>query len=174
MKKLLFVLFLLPTFCWSQDILIDKDGNETKVKIIKVKRGKISYKKHDTIDESINTVAKRNYIKIGYEDGSEEVFDRHAIIDLEIAKQREEYKKKGSDYWKESVQLGDTIRVEILYQPLLTSKGEVSSIEEDGMTLRTYQGSLMRTINGKDYIDKVIKFENIKCIFDLSFYKTYK
>ena len=174
-KLILILFFFLPAISYGQDVLIDKEGKEKEVTIIEVKRGKIQYKNYLDTDSSIYTIAKKNYIKLEYEDGSEISFDNDAILDLERDRQKEGFKQDGIEYWKNAITIGDTVRVEILYQPLLTSKGEIISYQEDGMTIRIYYKGLIKEINGgKDYEDKFIKFESIKCLFDLSFYNTYK
>ena len=177
MKKLLIVLFFFPCLTYSQDILLDKKGNEIIIEVVELKRGKIFYKNYQlkkNKNDTIYTLPKKHYAKLTYVNGREVVFDNHAIFNIEDNRQKTLYDKLGVDYWKSLVKIGDTIRVEILHQPLLTSQGEVVSIKEDDMVVRVYQSSFIKQINGKDYVDKVIQYKYIKSIYELSFYLRYK
>ncbi len=75
MKNLFFTLscfLFLNTFCFCQDILILKNGDEKNVKILEVSDTEVKYKKSDS-SSVIYSKKKENIFMIKYHDGTKEV-----------------------------------------------------------------------------------------------------
>ncbi len=74
MKNLFFTLscfLFLNTFCFCQDILILKNGDEKNVKILEVSDTEVKYKKSDS-SSVIYSKKKENIFMIKYHDGTKE------------------------------------------------------------------------------------------------------
>jgi len=177
MRKSLLLILFFPFLSYSQDTLVDKKGNQIIIEVVELKKGKIFYKNYQlkkVQSDTIHSLSKKDYAKLTYVNGKEIVFDNLSIFKIEDNKQKILYNKLGIDYWKSLVRIGDTVKVEILHQPFLASKGEVIAIKEDDMVIRVYQSNFIKQINGKEYVDKVIQYKHIKSIYKLSFYLKYK
>ena len=73
MKKLMFLVWLLPFFAKSQDVLILKSGEELKGKVIEVGTEEIKYKKSES--SPLYSIKKCDVTMIKYEDGSKDIFN---------------------------------------------------------------------------------------------------
>ena len=63
------------TFCFSQDVIIKKSGDEIKAKITEVGLDIVRYKKFDHIEGPIYTIAKYEILIIRYENGTKDIFN---------------------------------------------------------------------------------------------------
>ena len=77
MKKLFFfyVLFLVSLVAKSQDIIIKKNGDEIKAKVLEIAVNEIKYKRYDFQDGPVYTIAKTDVILVRYENGMNEIIN---------------------------------------------------------------------------------------------------
>jgi len=78
MKKIYFttliVLFSL-TFCYSQDVITKKSGEDIKAKILEVSQDEVKYKKFDNLTGPTFSIMKSEILMIRYENGTKDVFN---------------------------------------------------------------------------------------------------
>ena len=76
MKKLLivFVLFYVG-YCFGQDVIIMKDGDEIEAKVTEILKDAIKYKRFSNPTGPTYTIAKSKVFMIRYESGDKDVFD---------------------------------------------------------------------------------------------------
>lgn len=77
MKKLILSLtatILTSCFCFSQDIITKKSGEDIQAKVIEVTTSEIKYKKFDNQTGSILTISTMELLMIRYENGSKDIF----------------------------------------------------------------------------------------------------
>ena len=78
MKKtivLILINTIALTYCYSQDLIINKNGDEIKAKVQEVGTIEIKYKKFENINGPIYTISKNEVFMIRYENGSKDVFN---------------------------------------------------------------------------------------------------
>ena len=77
MKKLLLTIFqiVIINTAFSQDLLIKKNGEEIKVKVMEINQSEIKYKKALNLTGPIYTISKSDIFMIRYEDGTKDVFN---------------------------------------------------------------------------------------------------
>lgn len=77
MKKLRLsiALTLLTTFCFSQDIITLKTGEDISSKIVEVGLTDIKYKKFDNVDGPSFTILKTEVLMIRYKNGTKDVYN---------------------------------------------------------------------------------------------------
>jgi uncharacterized protein with PIN domain len=71
---LLIFLFLNASNSFSQDLFIYKDGSELNVKVLRVNKNDISYKKNSNINGPEYVEDKINLFMIKYENGTKDIF----------------------------------------------------------------------------------------------------
>ena len=70
MKKLLFILFVIPAFISkAQDIMVKTDKTEVKVKVVEIAEWAIKYKNWDNIDGPLYNISKSDVFMIIYANG---------------------------------------------------------------------------------------------------------
>ena len=77
MKKLILsttVTILIFSFCFSQDIITKKSGEDIQAKVIEVTTSEIKYKKFDNQTGPIFTISTMELLMIRYENGSKDIF----------------------------------------------------------------------------------------------------
>ena len=77
MKKLILsttVTILTFSFCFSQDIITKKSGEDIQAKVIEVTTSEIKYKKFDNQTGPILTISTMELLMIRYENGSKDIF----------------------------------------------------------------------------------------------------
>jgi len=67
--------FASKILCFSQDIIILKNGDEIKSKVLEINTSEIKYKKFDNADGPTFTMAKQDVFMIKYPNGSKDVFN---------------------------------------------------------------------------------------------------
>jgi len=72
--SLLIFLFLNSSNSFSQDLFIYKDGSELNVKVLRVNKNDISYKKNSNINGPEYVEDKINLFMIKYENGTKDIF----------------------------------------------------------------------------------------------------
>ena len=78
MKKIgltLGITFLTITFCFSQDVITLKTGEDINAKIIEVGVSDIKYKKFDNIDGPSFTILKSDVLMTRYKNGTKDVYN---------------------------------------------------------------------------------------------------
>lgn len=68
-------LFLSATSMYSQDILIQRNGDEIEAKVVKISSDEIEYKKWSNQDGPSYIVSKNEVFMIKYKNGEKDVFD---------------------------------------------------------------------------------------------------
>ena len=77
MKKqiLTFLFFTIFTNCYSQDVIIQKSGNEFQGKVIEVGVTEIKYRKIDNPDGPLYSIMRTDVAMIRYENGTKDIFN---------------------------------------------------------------------------------------------------
>lgn len=75
------LLFLMGTFCYSQDIISKKNGSDLKVKIIEVGTLNIVYKELDNLEGPTHSLEKSEIYKITYNNGKTELLGKYQHAD---------------------------------------------------------------------------------------------
>ena len=73
--KLVMILFFIANILYSQDVIIKKDGNELKVKVIEINKENVKYKDYDYLEGPSRNIYTSEIFIIKYENGTKEVFD---------------------------------------------------------------------------------------------------
>lgn len=58
----------------AQDIIVRKDGSETKAKVLEINSNNIKYKRFDNLEGPLYTEPKSDITKIKYQNGTEDIF----------------------------------------------------------------------------------------------------
>ena len=77
MKKLILSLtatILASNFCFSQDVITKKSGEDIQAKVLEITNTEIKYKKFDNPTGPIFTMSKTELLMIRYENGSKDIF----------------------------------------------------------------------------------------------------
>lgn len=83
MKKLLAICFIINTYSFlanAQDIIIMKNGDEIKAKILEVRFDDIKYRKYDENNGAEYSIAKNSVKGINYQSGLKETFEKEEYI----------------------------------------------------------------------------------------------
>ena len=78
MKKLLLsllTLLLIPVFCFAQDVIITKSGDEIKSKVVEITPDMIKYKKYGKDESPIISIYKDDVFMIKYANGEKEMLN---------------------------------------------------------------------------------------------------
>jgi len=63
------------TFCFSQDVITNKNGEDIQARILKVGTEEVEYKRYDNPDGPVFTMTKSDILLIRYENGTKDIFD---------------------------------------------------------------------------------------------------
>lgn len=76
MKKFIYTLMLVVswTFCFSQDVVTKKNGDEIKTKLIEITTDQVKYKKFENLEGPTYSILKSELFMIKYENGTKDVF----------------------------------------------------------------------------------------------------
>ena len=74
MKRLILLLVVLPSFLIGQDIIIKKNADEIKAKVVEVGMDNIKYKNFDNLQGPSYVIPKFEVFMIRYENGNKDVF----------------------------------------------------------------------------------------------------
>lgn len=80
----LFVLFC-PVFAFAQDLIIKKDGEVIKAKVMKVGSTEVDYKKWSNQNGPLYSIEVNNVFVINYENGEKETFENVSIQKEQVA-----------------------------------------------------------------------------------------
>ena len=78
MEKCIFttiITLLLFTNCFSQDLIIKRNGDEIKVKVFEVGTTEIKYKNYDNLSGPTYSILKSDVFMIKYENGTKDIFN---------------------------------------------------------------------------------------------------
>lgn len=80
---LLSSIFIIP-YCFSQDIITKKSGDDIEAKILEVTASEIKYKEFDDQDGPTFFIPKSEVLMVRYENGSQDIFnnDDSSKVDL--------------------------------------------------------------------------------------------
>ena len=70
---LFFIIFIGKTY--SQDIIVKKNGDEIKVKVIEITKTFVKYKKHSNLTGPIYNIEKNDIFMIKYQNGEKDIFE---------------------------------------------------------------------------------------------------
>ena len=73
-KLLLLLLFVVPSMCMAQDVIVKKDGTTILSKVLEVNPADIKYKKYSNQNGPTYTITKAEVMSINYESGDKDVF----------------------------------------------------------------------------------------------------
>jgi hypothetical protein len=82
MKKIILTLLTLIfaiTFCFSQDMITKKSGEDIEAKILEVTTTEIKFKKSDNINGPIFTILKSDVLLVRYENGTKDIFNEEKL-----------------------------------------------------------------------------------------------
>ncbi|MDX5347094.1 MAG: hypothetical protein LPK19_07585, partial [Hymenobacteraceae bacterium] len=81
MKKLLAVIMAVfaAATCMAQDVIIKRNGDEIKSKVLELTPGEVRYKRYDNPEGPVYTIFKNEVFMIRYENGIKEVINEQAI-----------------------------------------------------------------------------------------------
>ena len=174
MKKIIFVtltaLFTF-TFCYSQDVITKKTGDDLQVKIIEVGQSEIKFKKHDNQEGPIFTISKSDVLIVRYANGTKDIFDQEnkKANNLESATSTEDQYQKGqtdaSKYYEGYRGAGTGTLVTGLISPLvgLIPAFACSSAEPKDINLDYPSSELMKNPDYyKGYTQKAKKIKKNK------------
>jgi len=166
MKKLLLILFILPCLLFGQDFIVDWDGNKIQVKVIEIDTYDIKYKKYNNIEGPIYTVDKRDYIKISYENGTEDVLNINRIKELEKKEEKVQLNESSLINKKTYISLRllpsiaifsnlytDNYKKRISYNYNILVKHEISDIISVNAGLKLFSNKYKTTFTFGDMID---------------------
>jgi len=97
MKKLLLLFAAISIFANvdAQDIIIKKNGDEIKSKILEVAIDNVKYKKFENIDGPTYTISKEEIFMIRYENGNKDVFNKIQETTSQKETTKDDYLRKG-------------------------------------------------------------------------------
>lgn len=75
MNFLFFILLITTNFVSAQDVIVLKNGDEIKAKVLEIKQAEISYKNWTNIEGPTYTKSKADIFMIKYSNGSKDVFN---------------------------------------------------------------------------------------------------
>jgi hypothetical protein len=73
-KSIVFILFLISSISFAQDLLTKKNDEDISAKILEVDITEIKYKKFDDLNGPIFTILKSEVLLIRYENGTKDIF----------------------------------------------------------------------------------------------------
>jgi hypothetical protein len=134
--QLIMKLFITVLFCVSlfaakaQDLIICKNGQQIKSKVIEVDNIKIKYKKFDNPNGPLYTIKKAEVIKIKYKNGTQDVFEKKE--EKSTSNNKKEGNEKNKQKTKSTVEpkkVEEPIKKEI--KPTSTTKESKSADAKD-------------------------------------------
>ena len=161
---------LLP----AQDVITNKNGDETKAKVIEVGQTEIKYKKYTNLNGPIFTVSKSEVFMIKYENGEKEVFNSENKKNNEtptatLSSEDEMYMKGKEDaianYKGKNCGDGATLAITALTSPLLglIPAAIMTSTEPSNQNLLYPKQELMRNSSySKGYVEQAVKIKKRK------------
>ena len=176
-KKRLFLVFLLLfqiKLLPAQDVIIYKNGDEIKTKVIEVGQTEIKYKKYTNLNGPIFTISKSDVFMIKYENGEKEVYNSESKNKTEnnitILNHEDEMYMKGKDdavVNYKGKNCGDvaTLAVTVLTSPLLglIPASIITSNEPLNENLKYPSAELMKNSSyNKGYIEQATKIKKKK------------
>lgn len=82
MKKYLFLLAMITTPIFAQDVIVKKDGSTILSKVLEISTSEIKYKKFSNINGPTYSISPLEVLTINYENGEKEDYTRNDSKDL--------------------------------------------------------------------------------------------
>ncbi|MCX6187076.1 MAG: hypothetical protein NTU43_08785 [Bacteroidetes bacterium] len=97
--KLFFIAFLITSSVFAQDILVLRNGNEIKSKVLEITPTEIKYNKYDSKSSVLITILKSEVFMIKYEDGTKDLFSETKKVEQKKIEEpnSEDLFQKGQD-----------------------------------------------------------------------------
>jgi hypothetical protein len=73
-KSIVFILFLISSISFAQDLLTKKNGEDISAQVLEVDITEIKYKKFDDLNGPVFTILKSEVLLIRYENGTKDIF----------------------------------------------------------------------------------------------------
>jgi hypothetical protein len=123
-KFTIFFFFLFTaTFCFSQDLLTKKSGEDIKVKVLEVSANEVKYKKFDNLNGPTFSILKSDLIMVRYENGTKDMFNETRKTEEIIPLNRDLFREGQADatrYYKGYRTAGTTVLItSLLFSPLV-------------------------------------------------------
>lgn len=116
-------LIMISTFCYSQDILTKKNGEDIQAKVLEVLTSEVKYKKFDNQNGPTFTILKSDLLMIRYENGTKDIFSDAKKTEEIIPTSRDLFREGQSDaskYYKGYKGAGTTVMAtSLLLSPLV-------------------------------------------------------
>jgi hypothetical protein len=98
-----FVLLLLTSNCFCQDLITKKNGEDIKAKVTEVTASEVKYKRFDNLNGPVYSISKSDVLLIKYENGTNEVMNPSVVkpevkenVKVNMASDLMDAMKKGS------------------------------------------------------------------------------
>ncbi len=82
-KSVFVCLLLLGNVSFAQDLIVYKDGDEVKAKVLNVNKEEISYKKWDNVEGPTYSISIDEVFMIKYKNGTKDVFSKSYNFQLQ-------------------------------------------------------------------------------------------
>ena len=119
----LFLLIMISTIGYSQDILTKKNGEDIQAKVLEVTTGEVKYKKFDNQSGPTFTILKSELLMVRYENGTKDIFSESKKAESVIQTDRDLFREGQSDaskYYKGYKGAGTTVMAtSLLLSPLV-------------------------------------------------------
>ena len=83
-KGLFFIVFLMATKVFAQDVIVKNDGTTVLSKVLEVGVSEVKYKKYSNLDGPVYSISKTDIMSINYENGDKESFNNEENKGLQI------------------------------------------------------------------------------------------
>jgi len=118
----LFTTVLSFTFCYSQDAITKKSGEDIQAKILEVGQTEIKYKKFDNLEGPTFTMPKSDILLVRYENGTKDIFNEENKPAAAVSSSGDFYidgKNDASKYYKSYKAAGTGTLITGLLSPLV-------------------------------------------------------
>jgi len=100
MKRFLILILLINNVIFAQDIIVKKNGDEVKSKIIEITSSEIKYKEFDFQNGPTRNIGVYEVFMIIYENGKRETFNKNEITNTEVINKANPNTQVSSDEYK--------------------------------------------------------------------------
>jgi len=70
------LIFLMSQYCFAQDVITTKKGEDIFSKVVEITLSEIKYRKHDNLSGPLISILKSDVMLIRYENGTKDVFNQ--------------------------------------------------------------------------------------------------
>lgn len=108
MKKILILILIISNTAFAQDIIVKKNGEEVKSKIIEITNSEIKFKDFDFQDGPTRNISVNEVFMIIYENGKRETFNNEETVSEKSSSTQVSSKKYKGDYFMAGVGWGNS------------------------------------------------------------------